>query len=547
MQTTMTIVAPAGQQAQNQSLVELGKNLLAASRDGYADEVTALLAKGAPMTTDWLGTSPLHLAALNGHHDIAEILMRSGCSKDARTKVDKTPLHLAATEGHATLVEVLLRTGAEVDSKDMLKMTPLHWAVQRGFEECVEALLRYGADVNIDNKFGKTPFEVASGINRQDLIELLQNADHIRATLTIDPSESDPLTAAATQSITEDLQSQNDLDQLASSISTEVVEQAPNNQDEAVKLLASHGITYLPEDDESNITLSSDQTLKLTKAGELALNKISVQNIVTTALPTISSNAKVISTGGKQINQPVKIITLNSSKASSNVGKIQSKPIVINAPYVIPQVNRSSALKIQSEAGEKKGPKIIRLTPQQFADLKSGQGKLQGLHSGSASVVTTKQSQPIFLKSDGGIIQQKLNTSQSNSIQTIQQHGLPTTIGGKTVKIVRLNPNAVSGQSQTLSATIVPSPLKKGVVSIAPKIVKTEASEPINAIPVTTSMEEVEEDSSTTSDSNGTEDPKDALRKKLKEIEDMNAELARKQEEAKRQAEELRRQLEKCT
>ena len=349
--------------------------------------------------------------------------------------------------------------------------------------------------------------------------------------------------------------------------------------DEAVKLLASHGITYLPEDDESNITLSSDQTLKLTKAGELALNKISVQNIVTSALPTISSNAKVISTGGKQINQPVKIITLNSSKASSNAGKIQSKPIVINAPYVIPQVNRSSALKIQSEAGEKKGPKIIRLTPQQFADLKSGilndirifkrvwsiidyyfkknhhssifsilgQGKLQGLQSGSASVVTTKQSQPIFLKSDGGIIQQKLNTSQSNSIQTIQQHGLPTTIGGKTVKIVRLNPNAVSGQSQTLSATIVPSPLKKGVVSIAPKIVKTEPSEPINAIPVTTSMEEVEEDSSTTSDTNGTEDPKDALRKKLKEIEDMNAELARKQEEAKRQAEELRRQLEKCT
>merc|ERR1719412_1385655 len=382
------------------------------------------------MTTDWLGTSPLHLAALKGHHDIAEILMRSGCSKDARTKVDKTPLHLAATEGHATLVEVLLRTGAEVDSKDMLKMTPLHWAVQRGFDECVEALLRYGADVNLDNKFGKTPFEIASGINRQDLIELLQNAEHIRATLTIDPSESDPLTAAATQSITEDLQSQNDLEQLASSISTtEVVQQETENQDEAVKLLASHGITYLPEDDASNIALSSDQTLKLTKAGELALNKISVQNIVTSALSSGVSNAKVISTGGKQINQPVKIITLNSSRPSSNVGKIQSKPIVINAPYVIPQINRSATSKVQSDAAEKKGPKIIRLTPQQFADLKSGQGKLQGLHSGSASVVTTKQSQPIFLKSDGGILQQKVITSQANSIQTISQQSLPSSIG----------------------------------------------------------------------------------------------------------------------
>ena len=95
--------------------------MLDASRDGFGDDVTTLLAKGAPMTTDWLGTSPLHLAALNGHHDIAEILMRSGCSKDARTKVDKTPLHLAATEGHSSLVEILLRTGAEVDSKDLVR------------------------------------------------------------------------------------------------------------------------------------------------------------------------------------------------------------------------------------------------------------------------------------------------------------------------------------------------------------------------------------------------------------------------------------------
>ena len=53
-------------------------------------------------------------------------------------------------------------------------MTPLHWSVQRGFAECVEVLLRYGADVNSENKFGKTPFEIATGINRTDIIELLQ-------------------------------------------------------------------------------------------------------------------------------------------------------------------------------------------------------------------------------------------------------------------------------------------------------------------------------------------------------------------------------------
>ena len=53
-------------------------------------------------------------------------------------------------------------------------MTPLHWAVQRGFEDSVEVLLRYGADVSLENKFGKTPFDIATGRNRTDIIELLQ-------------------------------------------------------------------------------------------------------------------------------------------------------------------------------------------------------------------------------------------------------------------------------------------------------------------------------------------------------------------------------------
>lgn len=104
----------------NASLVELGKQLLSAARDGDKTEVSRLLAKGAPMTTDWLGTSPLHLAAQYGHLDIAEILLRSGCQRDARTKVEKTPLHVAAQEGHDNVAELLLSNGADVDTTDMV-------------------------------------------------------------------------------------------------------------------------------------------------------------------------------------------------------------------------------------------------------------------------------------------------------------------------------------------------------------------------------------------------------------------------------------------
>ena len=116
--------------------------------------------------------------------------------------------------------------------------------------------------------------------------------------------------------------------------------------------------------------------MQLTKAGELALSKISGQSVVTSAFPTLASNVKVISSGGKQINQPVQIITIkspvNNAKTSSNVGKIQSKPTVINAPYLIPQINQTAAPKLQSQTGQKKDPKVIRLTQQQLADLKSG-------------------------------------------------------------------------------------------------------------------------------------------------------------------------------
>ena len=38
-----------------------------------------------------------------------QVLLRAGCSRDARTKVDKTPLHVAAYEGHPDICRLLLK------------------------------------------------------------------------------------------------------------------------------------------------------------------------------------------------------------------------------------------------------------------------------------------------------------------------------------------------------------------------------------------------------------------------------------------------------
>ncbi|XP_069078648.1 GA-binding protein subunit beta-1 isoform X2 [Pleurodeles waltl] len=174
------------------SLVDLGKKLLEAARSGQDDEVRILMANGAPFTTDWLGTSPLHLAAQYGHYSTTEVLLRAGVSRDARTKVDRTPLHMAAAEGHANIVEVLLKHGADINAKDMLKMTALHWATEHNHSDVVELLIKYGADVHAQSKFCKTAFDISLDNGNEDLAETLQIA--MQEQINTNPESPDIMT-----------------------------------------------------------------------------------------------------------------------------------------------------------------------------------------------------------------------------------------------------------------------------------------------------------------------------------------------------------------
>ncbi|XP_054986367.1 GA-binding protein subunit beta-2 isoform X2 [Sorex araneus] len=172
------------------SLVDLGKRLLEAARKGQDDEVRTLMANGAPFTTDWLGTSPLHLAAQYGHYSTAEVLLRAGVSRDARTKVDRTPLHMAAADGHVHIVELLVRNGADVNAKDMLKMTALHWATEHHHRDVVELLIKYGADVHASSKFDKSAFDIALEKNNAEILVILQEA--MQSQLSAHPKRTTP-------------------------------------------------------------------------------------------------------------------------------------------------------------------------------------------------------------------------------------------------------------------------------------------------------------------------------------------------------------------
>ena len=59
------------------------------------------------------GTTPLHLAAKNGHLEVVRLLIEAGVDiNKARTNDGATPLHIATQKGHVEVVSLLSEAGA---------------------------------------------------------------------------------------------------------------------------------------------------------------------------------------------------------------------------------------------------------------------------------------------------------------------------------------------------------------------------------------------------------------------------------------------------
>ena len=85
-------------------------------------------------------------AARTGNVEAVKQHLAAGADVDATVEEDRTtPLHGAALNGHKEVAELLIAKGANVNAKDGFGRTPLDWAIDDNHTETADLLRKHGA------------------------------------------------------------------------------------------------------------------------------------------------------------------------------------------------------------------------------------------------------------------------------------------------------------------------------------------------------------------------------------------------------------------
>lgn len=118
---------------------------------------------------------PLVLATINGHAEVANILLDHNACINLTTNDGMTSLYAACMKGNLKMVDVLLQRNADLNICADNGMTPLNVACFRGFPKIVSRILQEKkADINKGTtENGNTPLYVACANNHKEVVKML--------------------------------------------------------------------------------------------------------------------------------------------------------------------------------------------------------------------------------------------------------------------------------------------------------------------------------------------------------------------------------------
>ncbi|MGH9385698.1 MAG: ankyrin repeat domain-containing protein [Vicinamibacterales bacterium] len=150
--------------------------LVDAARQREMATVRALIGQGVDVNLpDGDGSTALHWAATHRDAEMTELLLRSGASVKAETRIGAmTPLVMAARHGSETVIRALLQAGATAGEANTNGTTALMYAAASGNAGAVLLLLDGGADANAkDVTNGQTALMFAAARNAAEAIAVL--------------------------------------------------------------------------------------------------------------------------------------------------------------------------------------------------------------------------------------------------------------------------------------------------------------------------------------------------------------------------------------
>ena len=137
--------------------------------------------------------TPLYWAAHDGQKEIVELLIANGADVNLRSGMvvktkdgsdgeqmaqkivnNRTPLDMAILREHTEIAELLIAKGTDVNAKSNRGYTPLHEASKKEKTEIIELLIAKGADVNAKDVDGKTPLDKAIMFRNDEIADLLR-------------------------------------------------------------------------------------------------------------------------------------------------------------------------------------------------------------------------------------------------------------------------------------------------------------------------------------------------------------------------------------
>ncbi|KAF4615881.1 hypothetical protein G7Y89_g15234 [Cudoniella acicularis] len=108
--------------------------------------------------------SALHQAVMEGHYQVAQLLLQHGADVNKMAGFYGSPLALAACNGDHKIVKLLLDNGADIDERGMLAVgSALQAASAEGHVEVVDLLINQGANINLHGDFFLPPLPLTTG------------------------------------------------------------------------------------------------------------------------------------------------------------------------------------------------------------------------------------------------------------------------------------------------------------------------------------------------------------------------------------------------